>query len=813
MRSAGAAPSDVLAVRGIDVDGDGRAELVLGIGPWHAYDVRVIETGSRLRLRSRLELGTVAAIEPITTARGRLLAAAKSDLWPSKVALLDGDHYGAPAGIHLLAWSGGRLTDLDRVPLVAPEGDDGDGRTLELSRLWVADLDGDRRDDLVARVIVPGHDPHVLVARQRQDGTFAPVLLGGVEALACAQLDDDPAAELVVRFPDDGGLWILGAGDQPAPAVHRPAALEPPGPRPAAAAKDPAVARMWTRAEDLAAMGRAEAAEVFDEIAELAGPVRDAARLRAGALWSGEGELDRAAERLEAAGVHDAHAVAQAATLRARLHEVDAAHALAARVADRRDASDEDRAAAAALLARLEPRAAPGVSMSFAAPLDPAWRILAPQALDRDLRVGALRVNAFGGMDRLAELPVRVVADWIRIAIDVDIDRTEWGSGVEVALVTPGGGPDDHIGVGVGAYGGGGIVDRRIGCLVPGVADPLGQVAVIDQVTAPASLTLTVDYVPTQSEVWCTVAVRGGAIVSRTRIAVQAALTPGPRTLVIRRGGDEAVLDAMWASVAIRRLALRGIALAPGPVAPLSRAHRLLIEGDAAGALAAYDGAPMAAEVGWAIGRAAALEALGRHGEAVTTVRAAHARGLAVEAPLWHLVRQNHRRMFAPLAAAVLGPAYVTRFATFWYYPLRMNRDDADLQALITGAVATPPVSTAAERHAAAMVLAQRGEAWWQLGHFAAVRADLEQAITLGAPLLDATLPPGAPPIGCATPRDAHVVLAAVAAASGDDAAALAHAHRRWRPPRIPTGPRSPAAYPSWRRDADPGLRKRCSRR
>jgi hypothetical protein len=776
----GAEASDVLAVLGADLDGDRRDEIVLSIGPWHAYDVRVVAAGSAgLVTQARHELGTASALEAVTIDGRRRIAAAKSDLWPSKVALPDDDHYGAPAGIHVLAWQAGKLSAIDRVSAPRVEGR---GRGLALSRLVVGDLDGDGRDDLVATTHLPSGPAHALIARQQDDGHFATVLVGGLDVQLAAELDGDPGVELVVRFPDDPRLWILGAGTVPVPPAPRGRAVAGAQPRPPADERDPAVARMWTRGDDLAAMGlAAQAAEVFDQIAELASPVRDVARRRAGHLWAAEGELERAAERFEAAGARDAHDALRAAELRLRLHDVDAAAAIAGRVAERADASADVRRAATAMTASLQPlRAAPSLDIAFSEPLSPAWNVLAPEALHRDLRLGALRVDAFGGADRLAELPVVIGADWIRLSVELDVARTEWGSGVEVALVRGGSGPDDHVGVGVAAYGGGGILERRPGCLVPGTADPIGPALAIDGVAAPASLVLTVDYVPSRREAWCTVADRDGRVLERRAIAVRGVLGEGPRMLVVRRGGDEAVTHPMWASAAIRRIAARGLRALEVDEEPLQRAHRLLVEGDAGGALAVYEGAPAPTDASWVVGRIEALDALGRRGEAAAAARAAARSPVAaaVERSLWHLVRTNDRA-FAPIVHAMLGRDHTMHFVAFWYYVLKVHLDDRSVQELVTGSAGTAPLrlSTPPERHAAAVLLAQRGDAWWRLGHFAAVRADLEQAITLGTPLRDEAPPPGAPPVAL---RDhlatAHVVLAAVAAAGGDEDEALAHA-------------------------------------
>jgi len=257
--------------------------------------------------------------------------------------------------------------------------------------------------------------------------------------------------------------------------------------------------------------------------------------------------------------------------------------------------------------------------------------------------------------------------------------------------------------------------------------------------------------------------------------------------LTIRRGGEPALISPVWASARLRHITTRGLRVAApaadasaDPGAAAQPGHHLLIDGDAAGALAAYDRARLPRDASWVIARTQALDALGRRAEALAELRGAVARGVDIENRLWHLVRV-HDRVFAPLAQAVLGPSYVTRFVIVWDEIIGAHPDDAHMQELVTSTsldASGVAAGTREQRQAAVILLAYRGDAWWRLGHFGAARADLERALALGVPLVGA---PGAPSPGRTRPiveylADAHALLAAILAASGDEAGALAHA-------------------------------------
>jgi hypothetical protein len=178
------------------------------------------------------------------------------------------------------------------------------------------------------------------------------------------------------------------------------------------------------------------------------------------------------------------------------------------------------------------------------------------------------------------------------------------------------------------------------------------------------------------------------------------------------------------------------------------------------------------------IGRAQALDALGRRDEALAGLRAAIARRVGIENRLWHLVRV-HDRVFAPLAQAVFGASYVTRFVGVWDDVLASHLDDQRMQELVTSTnldTAQLPGRSLEDRYSAVVLLSYRGDAWWRLGHFGAARADLERALALGVPLLSTPQPESMGRLLVEYLCDAHVLLAAILVASGDEKDALVHA-------------------------------------
>ncbi|MFY0540069.1 protein kinase domain-containing protein [Nannocystis pusilla] len=216
--------SDISAVLAADLDGDGAQELALAAGPWRAFDVRVLRPGKgrALELVARRKLGAVVGLATLRAADGeRLLVAAKTDGYPSKIAFSASDPAGPPAGVYLLRLKGRELETVRFLP--APRRA-GAAAPVDLHRLDVGDLDGDGLDDIILGV----HDPELqpgftVIHRQRTDGSFGVASLAGFRPVALVEVDGDPAAELVARTTVatlSQETWLLGAGAEATPTLQ-----------------------------------------------------------------------------------------------------------------------------------------------------------------------------------------------------------------------------------------------------------------------------------------------------------------------------------------------------------------------------------------------------------------------------------------------------------------------------------------------------------------------------------------------------------------------------------------------------------------
>src|SRR5688572_32460313 len=98
----------------------------------------------------------------------------------------------------------------------------------------------------------------MVVMRGRDDGAFDTHVIGGVTPLGITAADPDAADEILVRVDGEAAPWLLGFGDQTLPPIDvtRVADVRPPS----VANQDPAIAAAWSRAEELARIGRVDVA-------------------------------------------------------------------------------------------------------------------------------------------------------------------------------------------------------------------------------------------------------------------------------------------------------------------------------------------------------------------------------------------------------------------------------------------------------------------------------------------------------------------------------------------------------------------------
>lgn len=473
--------SDVQDLRLADLDRDGDPELVVTLGPWRAYDVRVYDLDP-LRPKARRQLGWVAGV---TVLDGTDIVVAKSDLYENTWVFGEQHPFGEPPGLLRLRLNdGGGLDIVEHIDVRYPGPEPS---ALPLGKMFSGDLDGDGRNDLVAE-----NGGGTLLLLRSEDG-WEQLQIPGMTPLLVANVDDDPEDELVVGLPDrDREVWVLGTpGGTALPPIDRPASIPEAPPH-----GDPATVRVWARATDLVRMGfRDLAASTLSRHAATQHP-EDAAALftTAGELWLDTDQTDEASRAFEEAVASSppsspARARALSGAAAARWLDHDVAGAVRWMTSDGADVP--------AILRRLGldevPLAAPSEVSTFDGALPPSWSVLAPESFADEAVSDVVRVTAFGDQAVLATLPLRPVSREWGLVLDLDVTHVELASGVLVDLVAD----DGHaLGVGVSGHGGANRTVRFAGCHVRdvgrfGTERPVGPGGAV-----PETLQLRVHHLP-----------------------------------------------------------------------------------------------------------------------------------------------------------------------------------------------------------------------------------------------------------------------------------------------------------------------------
>ncbi len=725
-----AADSALEAAVVADLDGDGVDELTAAIGPWHSFDLRVFRAGAggELELLTRRRFGRVGALASVRVGDRRLLVAVNDGSCPAPELFPEPPHTGAALGVHLLQWTGSELAEVDFVPL--PVADSGD--RLHVRDGAAGDLDGDDRDDLAIDLSIEGR-AWTMLLRQTAAGGFESTLLAGARPLAAAQLDDDPAHELLISLGAEARLHALGLGDARLPDLREHVADDRPAP---ATLVDPVLAARWSRAEDLAALGlRASAAASMREAAGLAADGRAQLDLldRAAELLAEVG--DDAAELAADRRVRDEPALAARALTRSaralvRLGRYDDAHRDAAALAGAPGRTPEQETLARALLAELTPLIATAarVDLRFDAPLSPAWRLLRPGAVRRDPTRQALALQIAAAADPVAELPIEWDGGPVSLEYELDIDRLEYGSCIRLALVDATGAP--WLGAGTCSMGGGGRLMHIGRWTVGGSGWADLTPRLVASAVHPRRVVVRVAYFPEREVAEC--AYDDGEGVLRQTITGVAPPRPGRHRLTIGAGVYN--LAPSLATGDLRRVVVRGArvaAPAPGDVAGM-RAAWLLAENEPRAALAALDGAaaahPRAAQL-----RLLAHDALGDLG-GLTAAAPAVLEHMSDPTWLTDLALDLRTR---PLAGAALrgaaGASILPALGAVWSL-VETHRDDPDIRrrALqeLHGVESLVP-RTAEERLAQRELLHTRGRMWRRIGDRERARRDLEAAAAI----------------------------------------------------------------------------------
>ena len=707
--------SDIMDLAAGDLDGDGVPELVVAVGAWTAYDVRVLRADDRgeLRLVARRTLGHVPTLTLPRAADGRRwIAAAKRDEYPNPGRLGQDTPFGEPAGVYILELVGDELAVRQFFP----------AENLETIR--AGDLDADGRDDLVAEA-----DEDLLLVRQGDAGFLAPLRIEDSRPVLIADLDDDPAAEIVVRRADDPAVYLaLGAaGGAPVPPLPRAQLTARPVPEDIT---DPALADAWRLAEDLAAIGLPRrAADALAASAGFSEHAHEDMLLRAGQLYAAAGEHAAAADRLLAAAARpdlaDAALAGAIASHRAR-REFAAAEALAGRRAALPDLEPAARAAAEAELAALRRVGAdrPTLALRFDRPLDPAWRIADPLALAREPGVGALSLRT-SPRRALAELPLAWDGGSVALTVDATIVHADWATNLEVSLMAEHS-DDAWLTVSLGA---GGQVER-----------PVRHVAALTGANAARTLfhelprdlggrvRVHFRHDPELGLALVELTTADGVTVRRQfpdahgRSTMPGAPAPGPLRLRLLGHGPN---PDLYGHILVHAIDVLGVRLdaaraAPDPDAGL---RRLLVEGELGEALALLADAPAGDADLW---RAEVLARLGRLDEAAAALRVVVADAASHPRLVQLLLRDPDPLRIA--ASRALGPD----FHDFLYsgvqplLPWRPVVVRRLLDELATHPQDPPaaPDPDADLRHCEALML--RGCAWQLAGRLDLARRDLE---------------------------------------------------------------------------------------
>ncbi|MBL9103608.1 MAG: protein kinase [Myxococcales bacterium] len=572
--------SDIDAIVAEDLDGDGRREVVVAVGAWQAYDVRVfrVDDAGRLELAARRRLGRVGALTVVRRGDRRWILAVKDDHYPSPQVFPTPPHTGPPAGAYLLRWADDRL-EIDGFAALPVH--DGVSRYHALGAIHAGDFDGDGLDEAAA--LLRGVDGDELgVVRLGPDAALEWMIVAGLAPQRTVRDDADAADELLVVSGDEQTPWILGAGDAPLP-TRRPPPHDP-HPPPATLA-DPLLALRWTRADELAAIGLpAEAAASLQEAAnQTADPDARRDLLDRAAAFHVAAGADAAALAIDRE-LTGAAALARDVGALLRLGHHDEAYARAGELlAGDLETTPEQRAEVLAVHARLAPLIGAGVKIDFADPLAPAWQIDRPAALRRDAAGRALALAAFSDERPVARLPLAWSGGPLHVDLEFTLDRVEYGACVRVGVRDDAG--REWFAGGVCGVGGGGRVSAALNCQSSIQSFAHGRPA-----ERPSGARMRLRLTRFDAAFTCTLETPDGTL--RHELPPRRPPATGRYWLVIggpMRPGERSDL----ASGALHRLEVRGAALADtGPPTPEHRAAALLVEGEPLAALAALAEVP-----------------------------------------------------------------------------------------------------------------------------------------------------------------------------------------------------------------------------
>jgi hypothetical protein len=575
---------------GGDLDGDGRHELLLVLGEWGGFEVRLARprADGTLEMLDRIRLGVVVALASLgrdAAGRGRV-AALKAGIYASRELSRD-QPFGLPAGLYVLTVERDRLALVDHVAVTGISTDAGHRVAQRhhpaVSPLQVADLDGDGGRDLIAGVERDfAGTAHLLVLHAEAGGGFSVRTVSGIAPLAVIETDGDAGTELVAAIAGADTAWLLGAGATAVPA--RSAAPRPTVPRGTAARGEAGIAAAWQRSERLERLGQIDAAvDTLRRAATFAAApaARIEALRRAAALLTAADRPtgDLLEELATRAATDDATRIA--AWLDAIADDVRhvALGRARARIARLRATGPALAGDAATRLAALAAGVGDASYPLFGADgLDDAWRIDDPALFHvvPGSRQLALETLAPG---RIAAVPLTAGGSF-ELALEGEITRMEWAANLHFSIRDAR--DAEVVGVEIASRGGGHYYTRYHSCFAPngGGGEWFTALPDADQVLR---FRLELGFDPAAGRIRCTV------IVGDRPQTVQLAVAPQAGTAWSFAFGATSEAVGTSATARLTSIEVTGARPAPTPPAPLQVAalaiarHRLA---DAQAALA-----------------------------------------------------------------------------------------------------------------------------------------------------------------------------------------------------------------------------------
>ncbi len=534
--------ADINSVDVGDLDGDGVPEVVAGLGPWGRFAVRVYTlSDDAIEVAADRLLGDVYRVGVLRRADGSVrVLAHRADGYGSRAVFGDASPTGDPPGLYIFRLEDGELIQERYVQAAFPEE--------PKNPLVIADLDGDGDDEILESLY---HDDE-RVLRVVFQSSQEPILIRGINAIQAWQLDEDPAAE-VLLLTDKKECFLAGVGDTPLPPLEEPAIIVGDLPQLARAeeliqlgledagvkaieeaarrtADDVAAAAIWRAAAKQTtptAQNLPAIAERWQRAGEraLVGASRDEAWRNSASIWRDVGENAKALPLLELLARGSPKAAAEAEELRSVVHT-------------------------------------PRSTVLADLPIAQAWQIVAPRSIAPS--ADGQRLRAWNSQALLLNRPLEYDGGLIGLEVELDVTRLELASGFSVSIRRPGV-ETPLVEVSVGGQGGGLDVRAKVLC---------GNIHNFIEVADPQDLDLSVRL--------SAIRMPGGSLLCRLddRLAQRARgeavdLSPGPLELEVRSSGSGSEHSSQLAEFVLRRVSVVGAQLPPFEPAQPTR-HRLL---------------------------------------------------------------------------------------------------------------------------------------------------------------------------------------------------------------------------------------------